>query len=161
MRFAEFQPRLLFLFSMRRRNWLLYLTKEFKKKKKKTSSLIRYWFGGKGIRSDERGLRQSLEAHNLLPLRFNSKDWNLCYILEKKKRPFNLWCPRLCMLIVTNIINRSIRNIQLVTNQPRKRTTIFVLSFQIRVIFFSSAWDQFSSERLFGVSYGVNFQPLR
>ena len=160
MRFAEFQPRLLFLFSMRRRNWLL-LTKEFKKKEKKTSSSIRYWSGGKGIRSDERGLRQSLEAHNLLPLRFNSKDWNLCYILEKKKRPFNLWCPRLCMLIVTNIINRSIRNIQLVTNQPRKRTTIFVLSFQIRVIFFSSAWDQFSSERLFGVSYGVNFQPLR
>ena len=145
---------------MRRRNWLL-LTKEFKKKEKKTSSSIRYWSGGKGIRSDERGLRQSLEAHNLLPLRFNSKDWNLCYILEKKKRPFNLWCPRLCMLIVTNIINRSIRNIQLVTNQPRKRTTIFVLSFQIRVIFFSSAWDQFSSERLFGVSYGVNFQPLR
>ena len=160
MRFAEFQPRLLFLFSMRRRNWLL-LTKEFKKKEKKTSSSIRYWSGGKGIRSDERGLRQSLEAHNLLPLRFNSKDWNLCYILEERKRPFNLWCPRLCMLIVTNIINRSIRNIQLVTNQPRKRTTIFVLSFQIRVIFFSSAWDQFSSERLFGVSYGVNFQPLR
>ena len=147
MRFAEFQPRLLFLFSMRRRNWLLYLTKEFKKKrKKKTSSLIRYWSGGKGIRSDERGLRQSLEAHNLLPLRFNSKDWNLCYILEKKKRAFNLWCPRLCMLIITNIINRSIRNIQLLTNQPWKRTTIFVLSFQIRVIFFSSAWDQFSSK---------------
>ena len=135
MRFAEFQPRLLFLFSMRRRNWLL-LTKEFKKKEKKTSSSIRYWSGGKGIRSDERGLRQSLEAHNLLPLRFNSKDWNLCYILEKKKRPFNLWCPRLCMLIVTNIINRSIRNIQLLTNQPWKCTTIFVLSFQIRVIFF-------------------------
>lgn len=131
---------------MRRRNWLLYLTKEFKKKKKKTSSLIRYWSGGKGIRADERGLRQSLEAHNLLPLRFNSKDWNLCYIVEKKKRPFNLWCPRLCMLIVTNIINRSIRNIQLLTNQPWKCTTIFVLSFQIRVIFFSSAWDQFSSK---------------
>lgn len=131
---------------MRRRNWLLYLTKEFKKKEKKTSSLIRYWSGGKGIRADEWGLRQSLEAHNLLPLRFNSKDWNLCYILEKKKRPFNLWCPRLCMLIVTNIINRSIRNIQLLTNQPWKCTTIFVLSFQIRVIFFSSAWDQFSSK---------------
>ena len=147
MRFAEFQPRLLFLFSMRRRNWLLYLTKELKKKnKKKNSSLIRYWSGGKGIHSDERGLRQSLEAHNLLPLRFNSKDWNLCYILEKKKRAFNLWCPRLCMLIITNIINRSIRNIQLLTNQPWKRTTIFVLSFQIRVIFFSSAWDQFSSK---------------
>ena len=121
---------------MRRRNWLLYLTKEFKKKEKKTSSLIRYWSGGKGIRADEWGLRQSLEAHNLLPLRFNSKDWNLCYILEEKKRPFNLWCPRLCMLIVTNIINRSIRNIQLLTNQPWKCTTIFVLSFQIRVIFF-------------------------
>lgn len=68
------------------------------------------------------------------------------------------------MLIVTNIINRSIRNIQLLTNQPWKCTTIFVLSFQIRVIFFFIRLRSVFLEdlqRLFGVSYGVNFQPLR
>lgn len=147
MRFAEFQPRLLFLFSMRRRNWLLYLTKEFKKKRKKKPA---HWYdtdlGGKeyGLMNeayDNRLKRTISYLYDLIP-----KTETFAIFWKKKKRPFNLWCPRLCMLIVTNIINRSICNIQLLTNQPWKRTTIFVLSFQIRVIFFSSAWDQFSSK---------------
>ena len=129
---------------MRRRNWLLYLTKEFKKKRKKKPA---HWYdtdleyGLMNEAYDHRLKRTISYLYDLIP-----KTETFAIFWKKKKRPFNLWCPRLCMLIVTNIINRSIRNIQLLTNQPWKCTTIFVLSFQIRVIFFSSAWDQFSSK---------------